>query len=38
MQRILVERHGSVAEPVRRAGLSDAVIEQLRARLVEADG
>lgn len=35
MQRILVERHGSVAEPVRRAGLSDAVVGQFRNRLVE---
>jgi protein tyrosine/serine phosphatase len=38
MQRILVERHGSVAEPVRQAGLSDSVVEQLRGRLVEAHG
>jgi hypothetical protein len=38
MQRILVGRHGSVAEPVRRAGLSDAVVEKLRGRLVEAHG
>jgi protein-tyrosine phosphatase len=37
MQQILVERHGNVAEPVRQAGLSDAVIGQLRTRLVEAD-
>jgi protein tyrosine/serine phosphatase len=37
MQQILVERHGNVAEPVRRAGLSDAVIGQLRARLVGTD-
>jgi hypothetical protein len=36
MQRVLVARHGNVAEPVRRAGLSDAVVEQLRNRLVEA--
>jgi protein-tyrosine phosphatase len=36
MQRILMERHGCVAEPVRQAGLSDAVIGQLRTRLVEA--
>ena len=36
MQRILVERHGSVAEPVRRAGLSDSVITLLRGRLVDA--
>jgi protein-tyrosine phosphatase len=36
MQRVLATRHGSVAEPVRRAGLSDAVVEQLRNRLVEA--
>jgi protein-tyrosine phosphatase len=34
MQQILVDRHGSVAEPVRRAGLSDTVVEQLRNRLV----
>lgn len=37
MQRILIERHGSVLEPVRRAGLSDATIAQLRGRLVAAD-
>jgi hypothetical protein len=36
MQQILVDRHGSVAEPLRGAGLSGAVIEQLRSRLVEA--
>ncbi|MDR6558315.1 protein tyrosine/serine phosphatase [Arthrobacter pascens] len=36
MQRILVERHGSVAEPIRRAGLSDSVIALLRGRLVDA--
>lgn len=34
MQRILIERHGSVHEPVRQAGLSDAVIDQLRRKLV----
>lgn len=38
MQRVLVERHGSVAGPVRQAGLSDSVVEQLRGRLVEAHG
>lgn len=34
MQRILMERHSSVAEPVRRAGLSDSVVGLLHARLV----
>ena len=34
MQSLLIERHGSVLEPVRRAGLSDATIAQLRERLV----
>lgn len=38
MQRVLIERHGSVFEPVRRAGLSDAVIGLLRNRLVDARG
>lgn len=38
MQQLLIERHGSVVEPVRQAGLSDAVIGQLRSRLVVADG
>ncbi|MDV8149675.1 tyrosine-protein phosphatase [Arthrobacter sp. B10-11] len=38
MQQTLVERHGSVLEPVRRAGLSDAVIGQLRSRLVDVRG
>jgi protein-tyrosine phosphatase len=37
MQRILVERHGSVLEPVRQAGLSDGLIEELRGRLVADD-
>lgn len=35
MQRILAERHGSVFEPVRQAGLSDSVIGLLRNRLVD---
>ncbi len=34
MQRILTGRHGSVLEPVRRAGLDDAMIALLRERLV----
>ena len=38
MQQVLIERHGSVIEPVRRAGLSDAIIDQLRNRLVTAHG
>jgi protein-tyrosine phosphatase len=38
MQRLLIERHGSVLEPVRQAGLSDAVIGQLHQRLVVAGG
>jgi protein tyrosine/serine phosphatase len=38
MQQLLIDRHGSVVEPVRQAGLSDAVIAQLRSRLVVADG
>ncbi|MBT2523310.1 tyrosine-protein phosphatase [Arthrobacter sp. ISL-28] len=38
MQQLLTERYGSVVEPVRRAGLSDATIEQLRDRLVVANG
>ncbi|UVJ40549.1 tyrosine-protein phosphatase [Arthrobacter sp. CJ23] len=37
MQRILIERHGSVLEPVLQAGLSDATIARLRERLVAAD-
>ncbi|NWL35147.1 tyrosine-protein phosphatase [Paenarthrobacter nitroguajacolicus] len=37
MQRLLVERHGSVLEPVRHAGLSDATIAELRERLVAED-
>ncbi len=37
MQRLLVERHGSVLEPVRRAGLSEATIAELRERLVAED-
>ncbi|OFI37667.1 hypothetical protein BIU82_07255 [Arthrobacter sp. SW1] len=37
MQRILIERHGSVVEPVRQAGLSDGIIEELRGRLVQGD-
>ncbi|MGP0223607.1 tyrosine-protein phosphatase [Paenarthrobacter sp. NCHU4564] len=36
MQQVLVARHGSVLEPVLRAGLSDAVIDRLRERLVVA--
>ncbi|ALV41210.1 hypothetical protein AU252_08660 [Pseudarthrobacter sulfonivorans] len=38
MQQVLAERHGSVIEPLRRAGLSDATIAQLRNRLVVAGG
>ncbi|WP_120521465.1 tyrosine-protein phosphatase [Arthrobacter celericrescens] len=34
MQRILVERHGSVLEPVRQAGLGDGLIGELRGKLV----
>ena len=34
MQELLISRHGSVLEPIRRAGLSDATIARLRERLV----
>ncbi|MEV7605096.1 tyrosine-protein phosphatase [Paenarthrobacter sp. NPDC089322] len=36
MQQLLISRHGSVLEPVRQAGLSEATIERLRERLVVA--
>ncbi|MGW9413084.1 tyrosine-protein phosphatase [Arthrobacter cupressi] len=37
MQAVLVRRHGSVLEPVRQAGLSDGLIEELRGKLVADD-
>ncbi|MFJ4030238.1 tyrosine-protein phosphatase [Paenarthrobacter sp. NPDC089989] len=37
MQEVLVARHGSVLEPIRRAGLSDSTIALLRERLVVVD-
>lgn len=37
MQNVLIERHGSVLAPIRKAGLTDATIAQLHERLVVAD-
>jgi hypothetical protein len=34
MQAVLIGRHGSVLEPVRQAGLSDGIIDELHGKLV----